>query len=105
MKQFRLIDNVMDGTFYEQTKKAYKNAHIKGMRKGSEAIILFSCYKRYKNITESVQNPLPADCEVYDAVSGKKIGNVKKGGSVAVELDMSRNTKLLYFGTQWKKRK
>lgn len=98
-------DIVMDGTFYEQTKKAYKNAHIKGMRKGSEAIILFSCYKRYKNITESVQNPLPEDCEVYDAVSGKKIGNVKKGGSVAVELDMSRNTKLLYFGTQWKKRK
>ena len=97
-------DIVMDGKFYEQQNKEYKSAHIKGMIKDSEAIILFSCYKRFKDITETVQNPLPVDCEVYDASTGKKLGKVRKGGSIKVTLDMKRNTKLLYFGNSWKAR-
>ena len=98
-------DIVMDGKFFNQKQKAYKSAHIKGMKKDKEAIALLSCYKRYKAITENIQNPLSMDCAVYDAVTGKKLGVVRKGGSIKVELDMSRNTRLLYFGNDWNKRK
>ena len=98
-------DIVMDGKFFDQKQKAYKSAHIKGMKKDKEAIALLSCYKRYKAITENIQNPLSMDCAVYDAVTGKKLGVVRKGGSIKVELDMSRNTRLLYFGNDWNKRK
>ncbi len=98
-------DIFMDGKFYEQKEKNYKSAHIKGMIKDKEALLLFSCYKRYKSTTERIKNPLAVDCEVYDASTGKKLGKLRKGESIQVELDMTRNTKLLYFGNNWNKRK
>ena len=37
-------DIVMDGKFFDQAQKAYKNAHIKGMKKGTEPMQKNNCF-------------------------------------------------------------
>jgi len=99
-------DIFMDGTFYEQDKKQNKTAHVKGQKLGNEALILFSCYKRFKPVIEKVKNPLDKDCSVYDATTLKKLTDLKAGETIPVSLNMDRDTKLLYFGNKedWEKR-
>ena len=94
----------MDGKFYEQHKKQHVTAYIKGMIKENEAVILLSCYKRYKNIKVAIKNPLNIDCAVYDISNNKKLADIKKGAAIVVELDKIRDTKMLYFGNAWAQR-
>jgi Carbohydrate family 9 binding domain-like len=97
-------DIIMDGKFYEQHKKQHATAYIKGMIKDNEAVILLSCYKRYKNIKVAIKNPLNIDCAVYDISNNKKLADIKKGAAIVVELDKIRDTKMLYFGNAWSQR-
>ncbi len=97
-------DIIIDGKFYEQITKKNATAYIKGMIKNNEAAILFSCYKRYKTIRETIKNPLNVDCAVYDISNNKKLADIKKGASVDVELRINRDTKMLYFGNSWSRR-
>lgn len=97
-------DIVLDGKYYEQKQQLNSTTYVKGMVKNNEAIILLSCYKRFKGIKKSIKNPLGIDCSVYNASSQKKIADIKKGASITVDLDIKRDTKLLYFGNAWEKR-